>query len=1134
MKFKLPIVAAFLLCGYAAAHKTTPEWIKNAVFYDIYPSSFMDSDGNGIGDIPGIISRLDYVKSLGVDAIWMNPVFESGWFDGGYDIIDYYNIDPRFGTNADIRRLVDEAHKRGLKVCLDLVPGHTSNQSEWFKKAATEGPQGRYADYYIFSDVISAKDSADIIKRQALEDPDNSKLGPWVPTSEAITDKPLNGKYRGNFYRKNYYPCQPALNFGYANPDPSKPWELPVDAPGPKAVRRELKNIMAYWFDLGVDGFRVDMAASLVKNDTGKKETIKLWREIREWIDKEYPGKVLISEWGIPGQALPAGFDVDFLLIHRSPGFKQLTRGSSKSKSVAPDAYFEKTGKGGIDIFIDEYGKKYNAAKPHGYISLFSANHDINRLNSEGRDTPDQIKTFMTFLLTTPCVPFIHYGDEIMMRNVKGLPSVEGSREERSGTRTPMQWDNTPSVGFSTATPDKLYLPTFTDGGKLTVEAQEKDANSVLNFTRDMIKIRHQHPTLANDGDWQTISDPAKPYPWVYTRTADGVTYMIALNPGAKKVETTVSLPGVKGIESLISNGNVTAKAGNKGIIIKMAGVTSAIFKVDTDNVNAAEYQSSLPIKPGKGITVAGTVDCNGNPVEGVVVSDGYEVTRTDSKGAYYLKSKKQNPQVFICSPSGYDIVRNDVVPQFWADFTSPADKFERHDFRLKKVDNKKHAVLMITDVHLANQRNDVDIFSGPYCDVLKKETAELNNQGIPVYTLNLGDSSWDGYWYGHNYPVGKFRETLNDAAYPTAVYSIMGNHDNDPHVVPGENADFDASLPYQKAFGPRYYSQNIGDVHYIFLDNVNYINDSLPIETYKGINSKRNYKEDFTREQLDWLRKDLAFVHYDTPIIVAMHGPMFRWKNFTNEAFDNISENIKIRTDKTSTNELLEILKPYKNVHSVSGHSHKQCLVRLPANQQNFTEHNISGTCGAWWKTRATGLKNLCPDGTPVAYEIFNIDGKNLQWEHKTYEYDSESAFYTWDMNEVKKYFHNNEEMKAFRNLYPEWTDYSELPENYIYVNVWAWDPEGKLRIMENGKELDVEMIETENPLYIASYSLRNTLWQNEWDKPGYKTPKKFQLFRAKASSSDSPVEISWTDYFGKETKSTLFRPSSFQLETL
>lgn len=546
-------------------------------------------------------------------------------------------------------------------------------------------------------------------------------------------------------------------------------------------------------------------------------------------------------------------------------------------------------------------------------------------------------------------------------------------------------------------------------------------------------------------------------------------------------------------------------------------------------------FKSNLPVKPAKGVTVAGTVECDGKPVAGVVVSDGYEVTKTDKKGAYYLKSKKQNPQVFITAPSGYQPFREDVVPQFWADFTLPADQYERHDFRLNKVDNKKHATILITDVHLANQRNDVEIFKGPYVDRISEVVKEYDKKGIPVYTLNLGDASWDGFWYGHDFPISKFRKTLNDAKYPTAVYSCMGNHDNDAATPYDENTDFNASLPYQKTFGPRYYSQNIGDVHYVFLDNVHYKNEPLEQNSYYGIKNKRNYIEDFTPEQLAWLRKDLANVSYDTPVVIAMHCPMFRWKNLDCKPhWSEVAPGIMIRTENESTRELLDIVKPYKNVHSVSGHSHKQCLVRLPEDMQNFTEHNISGTSGAWWRTRATGLKNLCPDGTPTAFEVFDADGPELTWTHKTFEYPDDRQFSAWDMNKVKEYFKNNEEAQAFLRMYPKWTDYSQLPDNYVYVNLWAWDPDGKLTITENGKELEVEQVKEENPVYNIAYALRNTVWMSEWNRPGYKTPLQFQLFRAKANTPDAPVEISWTDYFGRETKSTLERPAEFKIDQL
>ncbi len=577
---KLLFASVFtVFAGVVSAHKTTPEWLNNAVFYDIYPCSFMDSDGNGVGDLPGITSKLDYVKSLGVDAIWMTPIFESGWFDGGYDIKDYYKIDPRFGQKSDFVNLVNEAHKRGLKVCLDLVPGHSSDQHEWFKRSCTEGPEGRYADYYIFADSISEKDLADIQLRNQSEDPQASKIGNWVLTEDAHPGVPVNGKYKGKYYYKNHFACQPALNFGYANPDPSKPWQQSVDAPGPKALRRELKNIMAYWFDLGVDGFRVDMAASLVKNDIDKKETGRLWDDMREWVDREYPGKVLISEWGKPSLSCPAGFDCDFLIVSKNPGMQQLVLGSKNEKIVGKDAYFEKTGIGGIDKFVKEFSDYYNASKDYGYISLFSASHDVNRLNSEGRDTPDQIKTFMTWLFTMPGVPFIHYGDEIMMRNIKGLPSVEGSMEVRSGTRTPMQWDNSENAGFSTAEAEKLFLPVFTFDGKYTVETQESDPNSVLNFVRAVNKIRHEHPTLANQGDWVTINDISKPYPWIYTRTGEDGTYVIVLNPGEKRVEATVDLPSGN-LDCLISNGKITAKSTGKGTKFSVSGCSSAIYKL--------------------------------------------------------------------------------------------------------------------------------------------------------------------------------------------------------------------------------------------------------------------------------------------------------------------------------------------------------------------------------------------------------------------------------------------------------------------------------------------------------------------------------------------------------------------------
>ncbi|MEP6948720.1 MAG: alpha-amylase family glycosyl hydrolase [Ginsengibacter sp.] len=537
------------LCVSAQKHAL---WLDTAVFYQVYPSSFQDSDGDGIGDLKGIESRLDYIQSLGINAIWLNPVFKSGFKDGGYDVIDFYQVDPRFGTNTELVQLANEIHKRGMHLVLDLVAGHSSNQSAWFRQSMEADTNLEYSNYYIWPKFkpgdLSAQDASH-----------------WVDTIAP----------RGKYYIKNYYNIQPALNYGYAHPDPHHPWEQSVEAPGPRAVRHELQNIITFWLDKGVDGFRVDLAASLVKNDPDKSVTIALWKGITAWFKHSYPEGVLIAEWFNPKQSIAAGFDIDFL----RPGklISPYERGQKSDAKI----YFAKAGEGSVGDWETYFEDQYRSTLNKGYVSLPTGNHDSPRMRNEERKDASELKVLLTFLLTQPGIPFIYYGDEIGMRYIPNSPDIEGSRN-RSGTRTPMQWDDSKNAGFSTAPTEKIYIPQDTDQNRPTVYKEEKASNSQLNYVRSLLKLRASSSALGNDGDWKLLSDTSHPYPMVYMRSNDHEKYIIAVNPSAKSVTANINSPkSASNTYILGTNEKCIYKKGKETDVIKLPPVSAAIFKLD-------------------------------------------------------------------------------------------------------------------------------------------------------------------------------------------------------------------------------------------------------------------------------------------------------------------------------------------------------------------------------------------------------------------------------------------------------------------------------------------------------------------------------------------------------------------------
>jgi glycosidase len=534
--------------------KSTPAWLENAVFYQIYPQTFFDSNGDGIGDINGIIAKLDYIQSLGVTACWLNPCFESPFQDAGYDVTDYYTVAPRYGTNSDLGLLFDEARKRGLRIILDLVPGHTSIEHPWFKESS-KSERNRYTDYYIWTD----------------------SAWKWeVPGYTVVSGY----SQRDGSYVTNFFYFQPALNYGFANPDPSQPWQQPVDAPGPRQVRQELKNIMRYWLEMGASGFRVDMAFSLVKGDHGNRETSKLWREIRSWLDIEFPDACLVSEWGRPSTAIPAGFHMDFCLPFGMPGYTALLRkpyGKTPGNDPYGFSFFDSLGSGNIMEFLDDYLPHYRKTRGLGHIAIPTGNHDINPRLSKGR-TPADIELVFLFLLTMPGVPFIWYGDEIGLRSVDDMVSKEGGYQ-RTGARTPMQWSDAPNAGFSTAQPESLYLPIDPSPDRPTVQLQEKDPHSLLNRLRKLITIRKSHSSLQASAEFDLLYAKPGLYPLVYERRNDQDAFLIAMNPSTRSVSVEIPYNSSM-LPEVIYGLDGSLKVQMDKIYIQLAGVSGVIARV--------------------------------------------------------------------------------------------------------------------------------------------------------------------------------------------------------------------------------------------------------------------------------------------------------------------------------------------------------------------------------------------------------------------------------------------------------------------------------------------------------------------------------------------------------------------------
>ncbi|NEG55220.1 alpha-amylase family glycosyl hydrolase [Bifidobacterium platyrrhinorum] len=528
--------------GEPGAPARRPSWLADAVFYEVYPQSFHDTNGDGIGDIPGITAKLDYIRDLGCNALWINPCYDSPFKDAGYDVRDYTKVAPRYGTNGDLVALFEEAHRRGMHVLLDLVPGHTSEEHAWFRASA----RADHADRTVPA-TASPATPVDVSERYIWTDC-------WISGGDGL---PFVGgeAERDGTYILNFFKCQPALNYGFAHPN--QPWQKPALGPDALATCDAMLDVMRFWLSRGADGFRVDMSDSLVKHDEdGKPFTIRTWRHMFAQIRPEFPEAAFVAEWGRPYESMQAGFDMDFYLDWRwggwPNGYNMLLRNTDTPLTRDGDAsYFNADSGAAIKPFLDQYLPQLaDCERAGGLFDLITCNHDTIRVGQ--RLTARELKVAYGMLLTMPGCPFVYYGDEIGMR-YRPLPTKEGGYV-RTGSRTPMQWSpDAPNLGFSGAAADTAagvadpYLPVDPAPDAPTVAAAQTDPESLWHWIREVLAFRHATPALAATAGFEVVAGRDGGRAFAFRRVArdGGMAHGAGARPGATAGDVVVAMnPG--------------------------------------------------------------------------------------------------------------------------------------------------------------------------------------------------------------------------------------------------------------------------------------------------------------------------------------------------------------------------------------------------------------------------------------------------------------------------------------------------------------------------------------------------------------------------------------------------------------
>ena len=525
-----------------------------------------------------------------------------------------------------------------------------------------------------------------------------------------------------------------------------------------------------------------------------------------------------------------------------------------------------------------------------------------------------------------------------------------------------------------------------------------------------------------------------------------------------------------------------------------------------------------IDFKPDAGTTVYGIVSSAGVGVENVVVSDGAEVTVTNEKGIYQLKSAKKWGYVFISVPSGYEVPSVGVLPQFHRALKNSADVVERADFKLEKVDGQdSYKIFMLGDMHLANRTGDLGQFAQFTSDLTDYMT---RHKGEKMYALTLGDMTWDLYWYSNSYYFPQYLNTVNSQIKNLQIFHTMGNHDNDFQT----RSDYDAAVKYVDQICPTYYSFNIGKVHYVVMDDID-------CSSYDGSTS-RNYVKSLSAEQLDWLAKDLSYVAKTTPVVVAMHA----------QVFYPTTSGFKINHDPVNTQRLFDILDGY-TVRFVTGHTHKLFNVTPDApivDGHNFREYNSGSVCASWWWSgNLTPGIHIGTDGTPGGYGIWDVTGTDFQCLYKSTGWPEEYQFRSYDLNNVHFSMADvplmpSDISASVKNAYMQYVNaYPQNNDNEVLINIWNWNSDWTLSVVdEKRKTLPYTEVWAYDPLHIAALSVKRFNNAGLKSTPSFITDKFTHFFKVKADDADTDLVITVKDEFGNEWTENMQRPKAFSTD--